>query len=57
MEKHREWKGAIKRFVIEVLSFLTLGLINDKLSKFSRTDSVKKIDEFDSDLTNGGNVP
>ena len=57
LEKHREWKGAIKRFVIEVLSFLTLGLINDKLSKFSRTDSVKKIDEFDSDLTNGGNVP
>ncbi|MCC5015625.1 MULTISPECIES: hypothetical protein [unclassified Legionella] len=51
LKDHREWTGAIAKFVIDVLSVITLGLTN-RLSMFTRTDSVKKVDDFEQTVVN-----
>lgn len=50
LKDHREWKGAIAKFVTDVLSTLTCGLLN--LSMFTRTDTVKKLDDFEQTVVN-----
>lgn len=46
LDSHREWKGRIKKFVIDILYFLTLGL-SSRLGLFGKTDSGVKLDNLE----------
>lgn len=46
LDSHREWKGRIKKFVIDILYFLTLGL-SPRLGLFGKTDSGVKLDNLE----------
>lgn len=46
LKEHREWKGAITKFIIDVISFLTWGLSDSKLGIFAMTESTQNLDEF-----------
>ena len=50
LDKHREWKGKIKKFLLDVLSFLTIGL-SRQLGLFGKSDSGVKLDNFDQVLS------
>jgi hypothetical protein len=52
LEHHREWEGIIRKFILDLFSLLTGGLINNTLGLFARTDSVKKLDDLDYELGN-----
>lgn len=47
LDNHREWKGAITKFLIDALSFLTRGLSDNKFSIFAKTKSSRMLDEFE----------
>ena len=44
LNHHREWGEAIKKFLIDVVSFLTAGYFSKQLSLFSRTVSARAAD-------------
>lgn len=53
LDKHREWKGAIAKFLIDVTSLLTFGRSDAlwcKFGMFSQTDSGRKLDDFEKDM-------
>lgn len=52
MQHHREWMGILKKFILDLCSVLTFGLMNSNLSLFAKTDSTKKLDDFKQALTN-----
>ncbi|WP_237758050.1 hypothetical protein [Legionella oakridgensis] len=52
LHKHREWIGAIKKFLIDIAAFLTLGFSDGKLGIFAKTDSGQKLDAFEVDVVN-----
>ncbi len=49
LENHREWKGTIKKFIMDILSWLSLGL-SAQLGLFSKTDSGMKLDDLEQTL-------
>lgn len=49
LDRHREWKGVIKKFIIDILSFLSLGL-TQQLGLFAKTDSAVKLDNLEQSL-------
>ncbi len=52
VEEHREWAGAIAKFLLDLLSLLTFGLAKNQLSLFARTDTIKKLDNFNESTMN-----
>jgi len=46
LDNHREWHGKIKKFIIDILSFLTIGL-STRLGIFGKTDSGVKLDNLE----------
>ena len=52
LSDHRDWKGALLKFIIDVISFLTRGFSDSKLGLFAKTNSAKKLDEFGKELDN-----
>ncbi|RUR09116.1 hypothetical protein [Legionella sp. km772] len=46
LDNHREWKGKIKKFIIDIISFLTAGL-SAQLGLFGKTDSGAKLDNLE----------
>ncbi|CEG57346.1 hypothetical protein [Legionella fallonii] len=49
---HREWTGAIAKFIMDLLSLLTFGLVRNQFNLFTRTDSTKKLDDFQESTAN-----
>lgn len=52
VKEHREWSGAIAKFLLDLLSLLTFGLVKSQLSLFARTDTTKKLDQFNESTMN-----
>ncbi|MCL9685450.1 hypothetical protein LOX96_15210, partial [Legionella sp. HCPI-6] len=52
LKDHREWRGAIIKFIIDVLSFLTCGLTDNKLGMFALTDSNRRLVQFEQATEN-----
>jgi hypothetical protein len=50
LKDHREWIGAIRKFLIDIITFLTKGLLGSKLSMFAKTNSVQKLDDFEQQV-------
>lgn len=50
LDAHREWKGAILKFCIDALSFITRGLTDSKLGVFAKTASSTMLDTFEQDV-------
>lgn len=46
VEEHREWAGAFAKFLLDLVSLLTFGLMKNQLGLFARTDTTKKLDNF-----------
>lgn len=51
LDKHLEWKGQIKKFLLDILSALSFGLTK-KLGLFGKTDSGTKLDSLEQELKN-----
>ena len=52
VEEHREWTGAFAKFLLDLLSLLTFGFAKNQLSLFTRTDTMKKLDNFNESTVN-----
>jgi ankyrin repeat protein len=52
LDAHREWKGAILKFCINVISFITRGLTDSKLGIFAKTASSTMLDTFEKNINN-----
>jgi serine/threonine protein kinase len=50
LKKHPEWKGAILKFIIDVISFLTRGASDQRLGLFAKTDLAKKLEDFEKEF-------
>lgn len=48
LTQHREWKGALLRFMLNVLYLITFSLSDSRLGFFAKTDSEKKLDNFET---------
>ncbi len=51
LDKHLEWKGQIKKFLLDILSALSFGLTK-QLGLFGKTDSGTKLDSLEQELKN-----
>ena len=48
LDNHREWSGRIKKFIMDVLSLLTMGWLNStRLGLFGKTDSAIKLNNLE----------
>ena len=50
LSNHREWKGAIAKFLINLASGLTWGLTDNIWGMFRQADSGRKLDNFEKDI-------
>jgi hypothetical protein len=51
LKEHREWLGALRKFLIVLLSCITQGYSNKYLGVFAKTDTVMKLEAFADTLT------